>query len=138
MDGKNVLVKKIGAVTLAAALLFGFSPVVLDSYAKASRPSIKEVRGRKSDEIKLPIKYERFASKKVRIRISITNTRTGERWKSSHNRKLDSDGRVTIRIKDLDPGTLYSFRARVKKQNGGSYSESSKKRKGSTKLIGQD
>ncbi len=138
MNNANSVSKKTGILALAVALLFGFSPFVLDSYAEAkSRPSIKEVRGRQVEEIKLPIKYEKYADKKVRIKLSRTNTFTGEKVTTSHNRKLDDEGKVTLRVDDLNPGTLYSFRVRIKRDNGSSYSDSSKKRHGSTKYIGQ-
>ena len=134
----NNSIKKVGAATLAVAIMFAFSPFVLGSYANAgSRPSIKEVRGRQTTEVKLDIKYEKYASDKVRIKLYRKNTITGEEMITKHNRKLDSDGRVTLRVDHLNPGTLYEFKAKIKKQNGGDYSDKSKKRIGSTKYIGQ-
>ena len=129
--------KKIGATVLAFTMLFAFSPIIFGSYANASRPSIKEIRGRQADEVKLPIKYEKYAGKRVRIKIYRVNVFTGEEMVTKHNRKLDSEGRVTLRVDELNPGTLYEFKAKIKKENGGNYSDKSKKRKGSTKLIGQ-
>ena len=133
----NNSIKKIGATTLAIAVMFAFSPIVFGSYANASRPSIKEVRGRQVEEVKLDIKYEKYASKRVRIKLYRTNLHTGEEMVTKHNRKLDSDGRVTLRVDDLNPATLYEFKAKVKKQSGGDYSDKSKGREGSTKYIGQ-
>ena len=129
--------KKIGAAVLAFAFILAASPLIFNSYAQASRPSIKEVRGRQVDEVKLPIKYEKYASKRVRIKLYTTNLHTGEEMVTKHNRKLDSDGKVTLRVDELDPGTLYKFKVKIRKQSGGDYSDKSKKREGSTKYIGQ-
>ncbi len=134
------MLAKLGLSLGAIALLFGFAILVPfgDVNAK-SRPSIKEVRGRKVDQIKLPIKYEKYAGKKVRIKLQVKNAHTGELVRESkHNRKLDGEGRVTLKVKDLDPNTLYEFKVKIRKKSGGDYSDKSKKRLGSTKYVGQD
>lgn len=137
MNISNKLTKRIGGTVLAFAVLFAFSPMIFGSYANASRPSIKEVRGRQVDEVKLDIKYEKYASKRVKIKLYRVNHFTGEEIVTTHNRKLDSDGRVTLRVDELNPGTIYEFKAKVKRENRGNYSDKSKKRIGSTKLLGQ-
>ena len=137
MNISNKLTKGIGGTALAFAVLFAFSPMIFGSYASASRPSIKEVRGRQVQEIKLPIKYEKYASKRVKIKLYRTNQMTGEEMVTTHNRRLDSDGRVNLRVDELNPGTLYQFKVKIKRENGGNYSDKSKGRKGSTKYIGQ-
>ena len=127
--------KKIGASALAIMMLFAASPMIFSSYAEASRPSIKEVRGRQTDEVKLDIKYDKYADKKVRIKLYRTNLMTGERMVTKHNRKLDDEGKVTLRVDELNPATLYEFKVKIRKQSGGDYSDKSKGREGSTKLL---
>lgn len=117
--------------------MFGAVPFFGQIGVFASEPTIKEVRGRQVHELKLPIKYEKYAGKDVRIKLYTTNTFTGHEMVTTHNRKLDSEGKVTLRVDGLAPGTIYSFKVKVKKQSGGDYSDKSDGRQGSTKYIGQ-
>lgn len=136
MKTSNIF-KKLSAGALAIAFVFASSPLIFSSYAQASRPSIKEVRGRQAYEVKLDLKYEKYAGDKVRIKLYRENLATGEETVTTHNRKLDDEGKVTLRVDELEPGTLYEFKAKIKKQSGGDYSDKSKGREGSTKLLGQ-
>jgi hypothetical protein len=127
---KTSLATGILAIALSVFTLFGQNHVL------ASEPGLKEVHGRQLTELKLPVKYEKYAKKDVRIKLYTKNLITGEEIISTHNRKLDSEGKVTLQVKDLNPGTLYSFKARIKKQNDSNYSSKSEGRKGSTKWVG--
>jgi len=119
-------------VSVVALSLF---PFFGNGYVYASKPSLKEVKGRQAMELKLPVKYEKYARKDVKIKLYVVNTRTGEEIISTHNRKLDKDGRVDLKVKNLDPGTEYKFKVKIKKESGGEYSDKSDSRKGSTRLL---
>ena len=136
---KGRIAKRVGAIMLASVMVATIIIFVPEDSAGAAsgRPTIKEVRGREVDEITLPMKFERFAGDRVKMRISVTNLRTGERVKLEKKRKLNGEGRVDVRVKDLEPGTEYRFRVRMRKENGSTYSRSSDERFGSTKLVGQ-
>lgn len=124
----------MGLAVGVLAVMFSSLPILGQRDALAGTPSLKEVRGRQATEIKLPVKYRKYAKKKVRIKLYITNVYTGEQWTTGHNRKLDKDGRVNLRVDNLTPGTLYRFKVKIKKQNGGKYSHKSESRKGSTRF----
>ncbi|MEA2006731.1 MAG: hypothetical protein U9O20_01030 [Patescibacteria group bacterium] len=79
---------------------------------------------------------EKYVSKKVMIKLYRTNIITGEEMITKHNRKFDSDGMVTFGVGHLNHGMLYEFKAKIKKQSDGDYSDKSKKRLGNTKYIG--
>lgn len=134
---KNSKTIKSGLLAGGLAVLLAGLPLLGGQNVLASEPTIKEVRGRQTYELKLPIKYEKYAKKDVRIKLYATNTFTGEETVTTHNRKLDSDGRVTLRVDGLAPGTVYRFKVRIKKQSGGDYSDKSDGRMGSTKYISQ-
>ena len=122
----------IGFVAFAVGFLPFFGAIANAS----SKPSIREVSGREDTQLKLPVKYEKYASKRVKIKLYTKNLVTGEIRETTHNRKLDGDGQVTLKVRDLNPGTLYEFRVKIRKESGGNYSDKSSKREGSTRLLG--
>lgn len=134
---KNMKIFKTWLLVGSLALVFFLSSFSGQSYVfAASEPSLKEVRSRKTTELKLPIKYEKYAKKDVTIKLYAINTRTGKEMVSTHDRELDKDGKVVLRVKNLEPGTVYKFKVKIKKESGGSYSDKSDTRKGSTKMLG--
>jgi len=124
--------KTTGLVVFMLVAAFSFVPF-LGNYAQAA-PTIKEVKKREATEITLPVKYTNYAGKYVRIKLYKTNLFTGIETISKHNRTLNSDGRVDLRAKDLEPGTPYRFKIKIKRMDGGSgnYSKRSPARDGST------
>lgn len=135
---KNFKIAKTSLAMGALAIALSILPIFGQNYVLASKPSLKEVHGRQLTELKLPVKYEKYAKKDVRIKLYAKNLITGEERVTTHNRKLDSDGTIILRVKDLNPGTLYDFKARIKKQNDRDYSSKSEGREGSTKWHGNN
>lgn len=131
---KNINFLKTGLLIGGLAMILSMAPLFGQNIASASSPSLKEVRGRKTTEIKLPIKYEKLAGKDVKIKLYTINVTTGKEMVSTHNRELDKNGKVTLRVKNLTPGMMYKFRVKIKKENGDNYSSKSDSVKGSTKI----
>lgn len=128
--------KQAAAALLVMAFVgsvsFGFPSDVFASHGD-SDPKIKEITDRGRNWIELPIKYEKREGDRVVVRVSIENLKTGEKMvKNIKTRLHKDDGRKNITVDNLDPGTEYKFKIKVRKAGGGDYSDSSDSRKATT------
>lgn len=101
-------------------------------YAKVNEPKIS-VSEKMDGSIVLKVKQSDLEKDRVRIKVRIEKIATGEKFYQTFNVKLSSDGEKKITIKDLNSGTEYKFKARIKEKNKSTYSDYSKTVKVSTR-----
>jgi len=107
---------KIALLSVIAVLFLGLSTA-----SAASKPKINSIGSKTDSSVTLRIAYEKYASKKVDIVVSVrnkSNDTTTER--TFEDEKLNSSGKKSLKIDTLLSSTKYSFKVKIKKHNGGS------------------
>lgn len=109
---------KIALLSLAAVLFLGISTA-----CASSKPKIDSFSKKTSSSVKIKILYDKYASTKVDIVVSVLNKDSGGTFqKTFKSEKLDSSGYKTVQITKLNSKTKYSFKVKIKKHSSGSYS----------------
>lgn len=109
--------KKILVAIIAIFLMTGISRA-----AEAREKPTLTVKSKSNASITLKAAYFNFASKNVDILVKIKNKTTGKIDTQSFGKvKMGVDGDKKITVDQLDPGTKYSFKIKVKRSRGGDY-----------------
>jgi Zn/Cd-binding protein ZinT len=114
---------------LAAVLLLGLSTA-----SAASKPSIDSISKKTTSSVTVRVLYDKYASKKVDIVVSIRNKDTDKTTQQTFsNEKLSSTGTKSVKVNNLLSGTKYSFKVKIRKHTNGNYSSWSDSQTAKTK-----
>ena len=123
------LLGKIALFSLAAVLFLGLSTA-----SAASKPKIDSFSKKTSSSVTLKLIYDKYASKKVDIVVSVRNKDTDKtEEKTYESKKLGGSGKYSLKINDLLSNTKYSFKVKIKKHSTGGYSSWSDSQTAKTK-----
>ena len=123
------LLGKIGVLSLAAVMFLNFSIA-----SASSKPSIDSFSKKTSSTITVKVLYDKYASTKVDIVVSIKDKDTSKTTEQNFNSvKLDSTGYKSVKVDSLTSGTKYSFKVKVRKHSSGSWSSWSNSQTAKTK-----
>lgn len=120
----NLLRKSALAVLVS---IFAFSTLFVSAAQAASdRPSIKSIGDKTKNSVVLKIKDGDNEKDRMRMKVKITNKKTGEVTFQTFSVRLNKDGQKKLTITGLDQNTKYSFKVKDKRRAGGDYTDYSK------------
>ena len=82
--------------------------------------------------VDLKVEVDGYEDEKLDFKIEITNKDTGEKEVVKMTEKVDDEGEAKLEIKDLLPGTSYSFKVKVSEEDENNYSGYSDSKKATT------
>lgn len=122
------MVKRIGAISMALVLAFGFTGQALAGFTL-----IEKVKDETKNSVTLKIAYTKYKKKKVKVKIYIKNLDNNKKVTKEVSGKLGSKGTLNIVISNLKKDTEYEFKGKIKQsKKGAKYSDYSDVVKGET------
>lgn len=121
----------IGSLVALGLLLGGGSAQAASSY-KDKEPTLNSIKKVEKTGAKLIFKFKALKDKKVIADVRIRNTETGQIMHEKFNVRINKEGKKTVMVKGLDPGTKYEFKVRVRKSTLNYYSDYSNRRTATT------
>ena len=123
------LLRKIFLASAGLALLLNI-PVA----SASTKPTISSIGDKTRNSVTLKIKHTKHKSKRVDIVVKIRNKKTDKTTEQTfEDKRLDSKGKKSLKVEELDLNTKYSFRVKIRKNSGGDYSSWSDSLSGKTK-----
>ncbi len=130
----NIMFRKnLFLFSLSIPIFFGWLSLPQKTYAADSCTPVIKIQETKETYVKLKVTCSELKSTKVSIKILVSNDDNDSDSYKKATATLGKKGSVSLKIKGLDSSTNYSFKVKIKKSSGKSYSSYSSSVSATTK-----
>jgi len=126
---KNYRRVLLGGLILGTFLVIG----VKTSSASTCTPEVTGTKNIKEDSLSLKISCSNLDGEDVDVKVRMENTDSDSVSTKNFEISLDDSGNGDIKISNLDSGTLYNFKLKIKKSSDDAYSDYSNSLDATTK-----